>query len=184
LVYGEKLITHWIIRTIVAEQRIVGKVNVHLLLNKNGTLGSEFTYVGATDTYLEAYVLVLLIHILKEPLDQRFWLENQNTIPISLSFDFTTYSVGTRRKDDRGGYLKNTLWFNRTKYVEGKINKKIDKVLTKYFPVFIVPGVFAVDFVRLYKFISEYNKPDEEISRQQRLKMLHQQLERMLQQPE
>lgn len=160
-----------------AKQRITGTVSVRVVLDKRGVLKENFINVQADHSYLEAYVLAVLVHALGDPLPERLWMKRE-TMPINLLFEFETYSDFSLRYRDRGNHMKNSLLIKRFAYVDPYLEEVIDEIFTKYLPP-ILPlggGVF-VDFVRLYQRIESMGKEDPDKLRAARLTMRKKQLD-------
>lgn len=161
----------------LAKQRIIGEVVLHLAVDSKGVLQGSFHSIESSNTYLETYVLAVLIQALRTPIENRFWCKRGVT-PLTLRFEFETYTEVVFENKDRGELVGNTLRFRRAAYVEPILNENIEKLLTRYVPpIIIFPGGFYIDFVHAYEYVKNWRQPKEEDLRQARLENLRKRLE-------
>ena len=157
--------------------RMKGKVRVEAIVSKDGTL-LELPTVRADNDLLHAYVTMLLIHRMSEPLPPRAHLKTERAV-VAFDFDFRIRVEGQNPTTLISGVQKNHLRFAREGVVDPIVNEKIQEIFTHYIPPIIVfPGGVYVDFILAYQYIKNLaeNAPLESEERAKRLKLLHQEL--------
>lgn len=151
-----------------AKQRIEGKVWVRLSVDGNGLMRDDFLRIESEHSWLRAYVLGILLSVLKEPLPRGKWTSRE-PLRLSLLFDFQT--TPDRKPVYRvSQYQGHSLTFVRRAYAEPLLMDKLDQFMKYLPPVMPLGGVF-IDFVRLYRLIEAISKPTELELREDRLKV-------------
>ena len=166
-----------------SRQRIRGKIRIEAELGRDGRL-IKFLSSGSNSNVLEAYLLVLLIQVLKDPLPERVWLPTEKAV-VAFDFDLRTRTVGNVPTDFVLGTQKNQLLFGREALVDNLLNQKVYDVLTHYVPPIIpLPGGFYVDLVLAYKFVKNLKEgaPTESEARASRIEKLHETLRQTIRQ--
>lgn len=163
------------------KQDIQGDVVVHFKVDHRGVFKGHFLKVLSGNSYLETYVLALLLHSLKDPLPEKLWLKGRSEIPVGFSVRFATYHDPTVDLKP-GNYLKNYFTFNRYAFLDPKLNRQIEALFTKYVPPIVpIPGGFFIDFVRAYKMVRSIGTTSDEQKRAERLRNMKRSLELTIQ---
>jgi hypothetical protein len=156
------------------KERISGYVTAQLVVDRGGVFKGEILGVASDQPYLEAYVLAILFHSLKEPLPRNLWSDREQMILV-MHFDFKTFTYGELPPEPKQINLKNVLTFNRGGYTDSRLNEAIQKFMTHYFPPIIpLPGAFYIDFIRAYQLVQNFknrHKMDEEGLRAERISL-------------
>lgn len=156
-----------------ADQRISGLVTVHLKVNEKGQLVGGFQKISSSNELLELYVTVTLLHTLDKVLPKSFWLNKKTNIPIFIAINFKTQSVDINGVNNHKEIVKNSLYIEKSRFVESKLNEKINTLFTHYIPPIIpIPGGLYIDFPKAYQFVKNIGKPDERTMRKKRLQMI------------
>jgi hypothetical protein len=142
----------------LVQERITGYVSVQLHVDRRGAFAGEIVSVRSDQPILEAYVLGILFHALREPLPSNLWAKGQpNGVILVTRFRFSTFSHGSNPSLELEPSLKNVLAFQRDRYVDPKLNQVVNRVLTRWMPPILpIPGGVFVDFFRLYQFVQNY----------------------------
>ncbi len=163
-------------------RRVTGSVRVQVELDGQGKLVGGFGRVMGTQKYLRAYVLGCLSRGLREALPKASWQEKG--MALALHFEFDTSAVPGAVDRNRGGIVRNQLSFVRLAYAKPEWEEAVERVFTKIIPpVVVFPGGFYVDFVRLYRMIDSWGKPDEADIRANRIEQMYQLLESRIHRP-
>jgi len=163
-------------------RRIAGTVRVQVELDGQGRLVGGFGRVTASQKYLRAYVLAALARGLKESIPKAAWRETG--MALALHFEFGTSAEPGAVDRNRGGVLRNQLSFVRLAYAKPEWEEAVERVFTKIIPPIVVfPGGFYVDFVRLYRMIDSWGKPDEADIRADRIQQMYELLQSRAHQP-
>ncbi|MNK99282.1 hypothetical protein D3C87_1196700 [compost metagenome] len=161
----------------MAVQRISGEVRLDFYVDRKGRLTGDFHSVKGAESLLNLYVMSSLLVLLKEPLPENLWAQ-EDRIAISVHVDFATYQFTETRIRNQASFQANQLVFRRARYVQPLAVAKVEKIFTRYIPPIIpLPGGFYVDFIMLAKYIQNINTPDPDDQRKQRLGLTRESLE-------
>lgn len=161
----------------MAVQRISGEVRLDFYVDREGRLLGDFHSIKGAESLLNLYVMSSLLVILKDPLPENLWAQ-EDRIAISVHVDFATYQFTETRMQNLSSFQANQLSFRRARYVQPLAVAKVEKIFTRYIPPIIpLPGGFYVDFIMLAKYIQNINTPDPDDQRKQRLGLTRENLE-------
>jgi hypothetical protein len=162
------------------KERITGLVDIQLVVDRTGRFKGRFINIESNNSLLKAYVLVVLMHALKEGLPKHLWANREDIIVVTR-FEFNVFSVGESPQSDHPHHFKNMLYFSRFSYVDPKLKEQIETIFTRYFPPIIpIPGGFVIDFIRAYQMIKNYEKTSPSELREIRIENTKTQLDSLV----
>ncbi len=161
----------------LAKQRIKGAVNVHALVNHKGQLIDVLEITGP-ENLLKAYVMVNLIHTLKDPLSKKNWLKGRKKIPLLITYEFILHELAGNKyhnpdTSDQGNHLKNTFVIKKHRIINNRITQYYAENIAPFIPpIMPVPGGVIIDFVAAYHIYDTWGEPRASVRRKRRLKSL------------
>lgn len=157
----------------LVKNRVTGQVSIRLVVDQSGVFHGELLSVKGDQRTLEAYATAIILHALHSPLPESKWSKKSRNF-VQFLFRFETYGYGSHPPENKPPFLANNLSFERWGYIEGKLNEKINRFFTNYFPPVIpFPGGFYIDLIRSYELIRNIGKeiPDPDASKARLLEM-------------
>jgi hypothetical protein len=151
-------------------RRVTGSVDVQLEIRDDGVFTGRFVRAESEEPLLQAYVMAVLAHALREPLRLR---ADREKLVIVTRFDFKVFGIGEAPRKSDPDQFRNLLYFSRSAYADPKLKEEIERILTKYVPPIIpIPGGFYIDFIQAYRMVRDWGKPDAREMRDARIELM------------
>lgn len=162
------------------ENNIQGYVTLHFLVDGRGRFLGRFLESDSDDTRLQVYAMAMVAYALEQELPEKLW-RPERQIPLEVRVNFRLLWEDDVRGLRPERNFKNLLVFDRVGYTESKFNKAVHRAMVKYMPPIIpLPGGFWVDFVLLYRQLTEQGDNDPHARRQLRMELDQEQLKSLL----
>lgn len=154
----------------LASQRISGNVRLLFEVNEQGIFNGNLGSLSTNQPLLQTYTIAALIAALKNPLPQNLWAKEKKIYRLALNVDYKILITGEMIPEPSVSIVPNELFIAKYNFQEPLLNQKFNEFFTRVIPpVIVLPGFVYVDFVRLYHFINERGKPDQETKTMNRI---------------